>query len=204
LIKLLLSASILSLVSAALIFGALGWGQVVAQAPLPLANLDACTLPCWNDIYPYQTELEQADALLQNAGYNTRRDYFRHNFVAYSGSSRACAVRLSYVGTRVSIIWLSECYNVRLGDLMAIMGAPEAILPSATTLSFRNEQVTVTVWGDQCDQWFEPFAEVKTIYLDLPERWIYRTEMIRQEFFPWRGFMNRRHYQQREPSMPKC
>lgn len=187
-----------------LILICMGWGVAYAQTPLPLANLDACALPCWNDIRPYQTQIDHADALLQDLGYTVRRDYFRYNFVAYPGSSTNCAVRLSYSGTRVSMIWLSECPGVRLGDLMVVLGAPEAVFPSATTLSFRREQVIVTVWGDQCRQWFEPFSEVRAIYLDTPDRWGNRTGLTRQDFLPWHGFVNRHYYQLREPAAPRC
>jgi hypothetical protein len=171
----------------------------LALPPAPLSRLDACSLPCWNNILPRHTRLNDAIEGLLADGYAFHGDYRRFRYVAYDpqDASVGCAVGLGYSSNRITNITLSECAGVQLGDFLAILGIPEAVHAPGTMLSFRGGRVLISLNNGDCDALFSPHSEVFAIYLrpagtGTPYK------------YPWHGLINRHLYAVLEPEMPKC
>lgn len=201
-----LSTLLLSAVLYTLVMLSKELGTVVNPLPSALRGLDNCQLPCWMDITPYRTSVESANVTLAAMGYTVAEEYRRYSFVKYAPSNAEtdCIVSLGYARTRISTIALSDCKDVRLGDVLLILGIPEGISASATALSFRNDTVNVTIRENTCERWFSPFSQIRSIYMDIPRRRTEITGLRPADRLTWRGFIPRTHYKRYELGIPRC
>jgi hypothetical protein len=181
------------------------------SAPSALSGLDDCSLPCWRGITPRGTLLELADGVLTSAGYERVQSSERYRVVVYRppAGSGACNVGISYSGGTVITVTLSLCKDVRLGDLMAILDAPQGILRNGRALTFRDGTIIVSQLVQACADWFSPLNEVFVIYLTNPGPPVRRSltdynPTLARSAFDWRGFATRTYYQMLEPNFPGC
>ena len=128
--------------------------------------------------------------------------------VRQSGSG-ACNVGMSYSGGTVITVTLSLCKGVRLGDLLAILDAPEGIIRTGRALTFRGGTIIISQFVQTCDDWFSPLNEVFAIYLNNPGPPVRRSitdynPTLARSAFAWRGFATRTYYEIVEPNFPAC
>lgn len=178
-------------------------------SPLDLGAQPGCEAPCWQNITPNTTPLDTAVQNLEDAGYTFERDYERSRFLAFEPgeNSAACGVRLNYSAAVVTSITLTDCQNVTLGDLSAVIGSPDGILASNTALTFREGAVVATMRAMTCSTWFTPQSPVLAVYINAPhsENGLssgYSPSVM--DVYPWRGFISRQRYQLLEPETPRC
>jgi hypothetical protein len=182
--------------------------QVGVSQPPPgaLVGLDACKLPCWNDIVPRQTPFDTAQALLTEAGYHVRG---RGQLFTFEPGQTVdgCQVWLNTGGGYVTVTSLVSCPGVRLGDLLAILGKPEGILRSASGLVFREGQIVIMVRMLPCDEWFSPQSSIHSIYFVDREAMRIRNELATDPIFQsfhWRGFASAEFYHAQDETFPIC
>lgn len=189
--------------------GAIGAGSIVAPPPA-LEGLDACELPCWYRIIPRTSELEHADIILLELGYTDRTILSRNRVAVYKmPDGQRCDVGMNFGGGTIITVVLTQCPNVRLGDVLAILGQPEGIMRQGLALSFRRGNVIVAMRGGTCRAWFNLYTPVSAIYLSRPGQPPRRnpadfTPAQAQSAFAWRGFAGRPFYERAEPEFPRC
>lgn len=195
---------------AALALSAIYVGNTMG-APPALAGLDDCALPCWRGITPRGTLLELADGVLTSAGYERAQSSERYRVVVYrpTAETPACNVGMSYSSGTVITITLSLCKDVRLGDLLAILDAPEGIIRNGRALTFRGGTIIVSQLVQTCGDWFSPLNQVFAIYLNNPGPPVRRAvtdynPTLARSAFVWRGFATRARYEIAEPGFPVC
>ncbi len=169
-------------------------------APPELANLTVCALPCWNQIIPGMTSMEEAHHLLIGAGYQVRRGpSFRSVETVYNavGSLEPCEIWLTRQANTVEILWLRYCSEVRLGSIMALIGTPEGILTGSSSgqyLLYAGTRVNVQTdyWA-----WSDADSPIRSIVISPEPR------ATSNNIYPWHGFVLRWRYCQLE-SAPDC
>lgn len=209
----LLIGSILLLTTWSLLASAaLALGAAINTPPLPLESFAACAPPCWRGITPRETAHRVAIYTLEAEGYTSqpvRRSQFFQTFVPSNGR-RQCRVGINFTSGLVITIQLSACFQVTLGDMIALLGEPDGIMRSGAALTFLDGQVIVsTELYNECDEWLTPHRSVMTIFLNTPGTPARRsmtdygvTEA--QQAFPWQGFATRARYQQTNAAFPPC
>lgn len=185
-------------ISSALLTGLIlifvGWGVVFAKTLPPLANLDACALPCWNGITPGITSLREARALLLDQGYAIYdRSMFRGR-IEYrppAGSNWCSAVLGSFDDTIVGYLHLIKCGDSRMGDIAGLLNRAEGTT-SGYLLgwgpTYRQRSVTLLAFGRSN---LSPHSQDFFVLLTAPSD---------ATLFPWFGFMSWQQYCLREPS----
>lgn len=152
--------------------------MLASQARPPRAGLaDAsCALPCWANIHPGSTPAGDAVVELAQRGYTLRaaRD---SPYLLYAGPETACTARLEFRGTVVHTIRL-RCDDLRLGDLVIGLGAPDSIAPGATVARFDFGRIRARFNAPACVGRLTPFTPVTLVSLsgrsDVPtgaSRW---------------------------------
>lgn len=186
----LLSGLLLVVIQASVTFGA---------PPRALVTLDECTLPCWNNIDPPETRINAAKEMLLDAGFTLHSEYRRFRFVAYDPADRSaeCAVGITYSGTHITELALTNCSGARLGDFMTILGAPEAIFAPGNLLSFRRGLVLVALRTQPCTDAFSPHTDILAVYLRA-------TRAQPRIYYPWRGFMRHASFARFQPDLLGC
>jgi hypothetical protein len=179
----------------------------LGSRPLALNGLDDCHLPCWNAITPQQTTLDHASVSLFRSGYAIESVNHHWRYMTYQPPDpAACKIALTY-SRLVLVTELSECGDVSLGDVMAILGAPEGVLPSGLfdSFVFRNGTVVVNTRKYRCSTGFSLHAAIVSIRLraqgDEP---VQSRQVSTLNPLPWRGFVSRGHYQQLYPDAIGC
>jgi hypothetical protein len=115
-------------------YGARALGNAIQSASPALANIDSCTLPCWNDITPGVTTLDQATAILDRSGYRKREGVLRtYEFIYYAPQgSGGCNVLLGFSERKsppiIMYMNLMSCPESRMGDLAGMLGRPEGMV----------------------------------------------------------------------------
>jgi hypothetical protein len=177
-------------------------GAVSSPLSSLVADLDACPLPCWRGITPRETTLAEAQNLLEIAGYERQpTNRFFENPVVFTASPTSdCVVRLVYNQQMVEDIVLTRCPQLRIGDVMTILGEPDGFV-AANILSFRRATVFVEIVGRRtCATPFSPRTLVENIFVmavDFPVN--SRTQSVDlSRLKPWLGFMRGAHYIARE------
>lgn len=207
--RLFVFALIASLVLTLIGLGALRVGAGRAH-PSALRDLDACGLPCWSAISPRETALDDAQTALLSKGYHEHLHDTRFRFIAYDAAAGdSCRVSLNYSGGVVTLLNLSRCPHVRLGDVIAQLGSPDGILDSGTALTFRGGHVVVVTRTMVCDRWFSPDLPVLSIYLlngGMPQRRMMATVTVSDaaQAFDWRGFGSEALYANGDSRFPTC
>ena len=200
------------LLSAALTVIGVGVVQLGSgQALPPIVNeLDACGLPCWWNITPRSTELNEALDILIAQGYHEFMHDTRYRFIVYDPADLTnCRVNMNYSGRTVTLLALTLCPGVTLGDVIAFLGEPEGILTSGTALAFRGGHVIVNARMTICDPWFAPELPVQSLYFlnaGAAQRRVMATFTLSDaaQAFAWRGFASEAYYQRVEAGFPAC
>ncbi|MBK9746281.1 MAG: hypothetical protein IPO91_05820 [Chloroflexi bacterium] len=200
------------LLSAALTVIGVGVVQLGSgQALPPIVNeLDACGLPCWWNITPRSTELNEALDILIAQGYHEFMHDTRYRFIVYDPADLTnCRVNMNYSGRTVTLLALTLCPGVTLGDVIAFLGEPEGILTSGTALAFRGGHVIVNARMTICDPWFAPELPVQSLYFlnaGAAQRRVMATFTLNDaaQAFAWRGFASEAYYQRVEAGFPVC
>lgn len=194
-------AWMLPLPFAALIGLAMGLGTLRPIPPALMGFIEGCEdipQPCWYGIVPGVTSLDEARMLLFAYGeYPTSQDFYPLIPNTYTfASSTACSVTFATdrLNHRVGDLMLSNCQNVLLGDVTAVLGNPEGLgLDPYIGINygplFANQKIFVV--GDGL--WLE--ERVGAISLSP-------TSM--PTFDPWRGFISIRRYCVFEPHARAC
>lgn len=154
-----------------------------------------CAPPCWADVHPGHTVVAEAARTLNERGYALRAAGDTP-YLVYERPRAACTVRLEFRGARVSVIRL-RCADLRLGDVVAALGAPDTVAPGATVIRFGFGRVRARFNAPACIGRFTPFTPVTTLSLsgrsDVP------TGASR-----WRGFQPLWRYRRLAPSTSGC
>jgi hypothetical protein len=102
----------------------------------------------------------------------------------------------------INLIEISHCKGIRLGDVMAILGSPEALVLEYTNIAFQYVDggiLVSTTPANTVDLNLGP--PTKEIYSIT---FLYNPDYIRTETFPWHGFTRRWGYCSMEPAGPYC
>jgi hypothetical protein len=173
-----------------LLVGSRWYGQ-----PAVLWDDGSCRLPCWRGIVPGTVSVEQADVIMAQQGYTAQ---YTASAVHYTPADRraGCRVRLQQDRSVITATHLSECPGLRLGDVMALFGAPEHIAPNLLTLEFAGGTVNVQLYAPACGEALSPFTPIQFISLTSPE--------IARPYpqpLSWQGFALPWRYRQRLPGI---
>jgi hypothetical protein len=186
-------------------------GQAMDNLPVSLNGIDDCELPCWARITPRQTLLEIANGLMLESDYELIMHNQQFRVMNYRPPEPAlCDVSFNYSSGAVLIVMLRQCPNVRLGDILAVLGTPERITFDTKALSFRDGRVIVHVSAPDCYVRLSPRSRVSVIYLTNPGRLPPRRRVMEytpenaNRSFPWLGFLTREQYHNAIPSFPNC
>ena len=192
----LLQCSIIPLL-AALIFGAMGLGKINSNAPFQLRRSESCALPCWNGIRPGEMSVDAATHILFSQGYEMQNSMMDRNHILYIPSAEnRCTIRLQHQSAHVIETRLSDCPNLRLGDVIAALGQPESLMPHSLTFRFARGMAHLRLQIDPCEDRLSAFSEVMFVRFST-------TPDISPYEVPWQGFIPAWRYEYRFPnSMP--
>jgi hypothetical protein len=167
-----------------------------------------CQLPCWNGIQPGETNLEAADAALLRSGYRLIGDLPTERIRGYEREHMAgdCQVRLAYRQGVVTVITLTECDGLRLGDMIRLTGTPQRVARLGNLLTLRNGQVMMALPYDQCQRGLSPYSVPSSIFLmDANRAAIAMAEPSdRPKTVDWIGFVPWWRYRNLYPNMYGC
>lgn len=168
-----------------------------------MAGCNGQTQPCWYGIIPGVTTIEDAKQTIQEVAYHYRTMTTREGgekvwTMVYGSQISDCSVQIQHRGTRINMITLTECSDVRMGDLMQTLGEPNNIRP--LSLTFRDESIYARAGfqnTDDCPD-FSPFGAVDGIS-------IYQRAAINRDdvIDSWRGFQPYSWYVKRGAA-PSC
>lgn len=193
----------LSLVLCALLtltlFTAVRASRALGTPSSVLSAVDGCGLPCWRGIAPRATGLSQAQLTLTRGGFTPHTSRPALGFVSFdgTGAGAGCSAVLGYAAGQVTSLALTECRDVALGDVVALLGEPDGVLAPGTALTFDRGLVIASLPADECRSAFSPLSAVETIYLRAQPPSAARA-------FPWHGFIDRDRYAALEPEMSPC
>lgn len=179
---------------AGLIFAAIGLGGNIRDIPFQLRRSESCPLPCWNGIHPGQMSVDAANHILFSQGYEMQNSMWDRDHIRYIPlDAYRCIVRLGHQMARVAEIRLSNCPNLRLGDVIAAFGQPEGLLPNSLTLTFERGMARLRVQIDPCADRLTAFSEVMFVRFSL-------SPGISPYEVPWQGFIPAWRYENRFPN----
>lgn len=155
----------------------------------------SCTMPCWNGIKPGEMTIDSANQILFSQGYEPQNSGGeRITYVPGEEDRRRCTVRVSFDEAIVTEIRLSNCPNLRLGDVIAAWGAPDGILHNSMSLSFERGMARLRlVAASDCDYPLSPYTEILNIRFA-------RTPGFLPNELRWHGFMPAWSYKQLSPN----
>jgi hypothetical protein len=197
----LMLASLTTAIPLAVLVGSL------RSQPAALTGLDDCQLPCWNKITPEQTTWERASRLLSHAGYQVETMNHHWRYMTYRPTDpAACRATITYEAT-VFLTELIECTGVSLGDVMAILGPPQGIVPSVPfdSFIFRDGAVAVITRRPRCETDFSLYTEVTSIRLRARLDSPLETEQLSTvNPLPWRGLIPLWRYDKQRRLLTNC
>jgi hypothetical protein len=179
-------------------------GRAIGQPPHAIGDMGDCGLPCWRAITPRVSQEAAAEAVLRERGYREVAAIRMRLSVGVfiPEASADCAARLSYRAGIVADIALTGCPDVRLGDLMAVLGAPDGLI-AGNILSFSGGTLFAAVRASPCEGGLSPFDDVENIFIAYynaasgPER-------VLANLHTWHGFASTARYQRLEPNLLQC
>jgi len=182
---------------AALIFVAMGLGKSISGIPFQLRRSESCALPCWNGIRPGEMSVDAANRILFSQGYEMQNSMMDRNHILYiPPTDNRCTIRLGHQSARVIETRLSDCPNLRLGDVIAALGQPESLMPHSLTFRFGRGMAHLRLSIDPCVDRLSAFSEVMFVRFST-------TPDISPYEVPWQGFIPAWRYEYRFPnSMP--
>jgi hypothetical protein len=177
----------------ALIVAAVLLGERLSRTPAMLRQ--SCAMPCWNGIEPDEMTIDAANQIMFSQGYEPQNSGGeRINYVPGEEDRRRCTVRISHNEAIVTEMRLSNCPNLRLGDVLAAWGAPDTILHNSMTLSFHRGMARIRlVSNDDCEYPLSPYTEVQFIRFA-------RTPGLMPNEVHWHGFMPAWSYKELSPN----
>lgn len=190
----LVGAGLLSLLFMLLIAGSmfLGW---VAEPPLAFFQHGPfCQLPCWQGINPGRTRIDPANQIMLNLGYNAETAMNNRIRLRYPPlNTSPCSIQLEHREAVVTETIFS-CFDLRLGDVLLLLGQPEGFMPGDMLFYFGAGDVTARLTIDGCASRMSPFAAVREMRLHPGPDATRIGRMVH-----WRGFAPVRDYLQRSP-----
>jgi hypothetical protein len=180
---------------AILLARAVGGGQPLHPALEGFASC-AAAAQCWHGIAPAVTPIEEAQRLVIALGYrhgdsNQDGDTYR----APAGSAW-CDVRINHFGSAVvrNIFLSCRAAQIRIGDMMALVGAPERMDIDYMFAMLRNPERGLAY---RVQTWSSPYELVDTIDLSLPY-------VLSNHPHIWHGFISKADYCRLEPGSAGC
>lgn len=181
----------------ALILGAVEAGRqqpAEAEADLLLPT-PGCDLPCWLGIRPGVDNINRANRILLGAGYYSERGARNRQRLRYTPTDApGCAVRLELDEFTIIELLLTNCPDLRLGDVISALGAPDGVLPASGSFVFAGGTVSAALQIDTCPPALHPQASVRYIRMVAEDR-------ATRNQADWRGFMPAWRYQQLTPNI---
>jgi hypothetical protein len=188
----LIQCSIIPLLTG-LIFVSIVLGSYLNGALFQLGRSESCPLPCWNGIRPGEMSVDAANHILFSQGYEMQNSMMDRNHILYiPPTENRCTVGLGHQVARVTETRLSNCPNLRLGDVIAALGQPDSLLPHSLTFTFARGMARLRLRIDPCEDRLSPFSEVMFVRFA-------RTPGLLPNEVPWQGFIPPKHYEQRFP-----
>lgn len=175
-------AAALALALAGLILLARALGSLLMPDLSPVAGDGRCVAPCWRGVLPGAVFIANANNILLSQGYTPQNSIDNRIRMIYQAPDETCTARLDHQDARVTEIRLSECNDLRLGDVMATLGPPDGFAPGAQTFVFASGSAVVRTDGDGCSGRLSLLLPVRSISLTPPG------STLRADT-PWRGFM---------------
>lgn len=191
----MLRRCLLTLIVSALLIATLLIGIAVQagsrQPPAPALDglVQGCapdTPPCWYGIVPGVTKSQEADQRLHSLGYvvpsSDAGNYYAVVVYHAMKTSLGCDLTLQYGGSdRVALIQLMNCRGLRLGDVMALLGEPDAIDANRANLwLLYQKQFSGFV---EVSETLSPYAPVISTGI-LP-----KNQPLGMTAHPWHGFL---------------
>jgi hypothetical protein len=163
-------------------------------------NCEGKPTPCWYGILPGTTTAYDGKILMEQAGYKQTSDTsFNSIYVTQVEDAGLCNKVVFLQGgvngeMIIFTIVLSECPDIRSGDLMSIFRTPSFVSMNMPMLFYGTNGVTTNF--DRMVDWdTSVFAEVKSIRLQIGNQW---------PIIPWKGFIPHWKQCQMEISVPGC
>lgn len=197
-----LSAAAFALL-AGLTLGARALGAASAPNPALLGFRQGCEgqpQPCWRGIIPGMTDVKDATAILEGLRYTrTQRGYeLSDRVLPYRSQDESLRCIDLYFGYRIigiSTVVL-HCMNLRVGDVMTVLGTPQARVSYGTLgEAWLYDRVVVRLGAGWQRQ---PMAMIDHIRLLMDNAGYIRAAA------PWHGFLPRWRYCQLEPEYDGC
>jgi hypothetical protein len=160
--------------------------------------------PCWFGIVPGRTTVIEAQRALAAIPYTYESlDTFGHEnetwTLVYGSSTLRCSVQILHSGTRIGMITITNCEDVRVGDLVTVLGRPNSI--RALNLIFHDETIRArSQYRDARDNScldLSPYGAVESIQV--------RQQTSNNAYLQparWSGFQSYEWYVKREGAMP--
>jgi hypothetical protein len=152
--------------------------------------------PCWYGIVPGQTSLEVVQQKVEQAGY--RRDPDPNTLTYFAPpASGLTAVKFLYQGERLVFISPIPAAPVRLGDVMAVIGAPSGMMMvfPGRSVNLMYSAGALQMNARLIKDSLSPFqSTIQSIYLTRRQ----------QVDLPWHGFARLWRYAQLESGLPIC
>jgi hypothetical protein len=167
-------------------------GSRLDNKPRLLRRSEICTLPCWNGIRPGEMSIDAANHILFSQGYEAQNSLMDRAHITYTPVGLGCNVRLEYEEATVTETRLTNCPNLRLGDVIAALGDPDSLLPHSSSFSFERGMARLRLKHDPCEEKLSPYSEVMYVQFS-------RTPGILPNEVPWQGFIPVWRYGQRFP-----
>ena len=194
---LLIIAGLLNIILLSLILLVRLAEQTGGESRSPVFITPDCHPPCWNGIYPGETQVNIANQLLlersgtipQNSPQNLNPYYMPEL------SDANCTVNLQQRNTVIVETRLLSCHNLSAGDLIAELGQPTSLAPNFLIYTFNSGVVRVRLRPADCRESLSPFTQVDYISLSSEANPMVGT--IR-----WHGFAPNWHYHRFPPQLP--
>jgi hypothetical protein len=168
---------------------AVGWRQ--PPNAMLRGFIDGCAgkpQPCWYGIQPGETTIGVAHQQLSGYRYAWvgSSSWNASHLQRYQTESGGCGLMIEIVGTGIQAVNLSECPNLRVGDLLAMLGVPDSVCLYYTRFGLMyggDGETLIMLPGDGL---FSPYTPVESIRLTAyPLPW---SSMRWHQFIPFQRY----------------
>jgi hypothetical protein len=168
-----------------------------------------CQLPCWQDIRPGETRVNEASNTLRNLGYRPRRlnedAGIATNIVfIHDDAEGICQVGLTPgFGGLIREIILRACEPMPVGEVLNLIGSPDSMLPIASLVIFQEGQTILTLRQPLCTS-HKVYPDATIRFISLADSTMNMMVANQQSDLPWQGFLPFWRYGQLHPDKPVC
>jgi hypothetical protein len=163
-----------------------------------LAGFADCAdaVQCWQGIAPGITRAEDAQRTIIALGYRHAESNQDGDTYRAPEASTWCDVRLNHFGGGIvrNIFLACRAAQIRIGDMMALVGAPERMDIDYVFAMLRNPERGMAY---RVETWSSPYDFVDTIDLSLPY-------VLSNHPHIWHGFISKADYCRLEPGSAGC